>query len=126
MATRVLVIEDDATTIRLMEARLSEHGYGVILARDGDVGLEKAEKENPDVILLDIEMPRMSGYEFLNELEKISGCSGIPIICLTSHTDMKAIFERRGIVSFVKPVDFPTLFAQIDAKTQGRKDAKTQ
>ncbi len=116
MPKRILVVDDDATTVRLMQVRLEERGHEVFLARDGDVALEKAQKEKPDVMILDIEMPRMNGFEVMNALSKIPECASIPIIALTSHSEMQAIFERKGVVAyFIKPVDFSVLFEKIES-----------
>lgn len=116
MPKKILIVEDDATSIRLLQSRLEQQGYDVILARDGDVGLEKAAKERPDVIIMDVEMPRMNGYMFLSEMAKDPGIASTPIIALTSHEDMQAIFERKGVVAyFIKPVDFMALLAKLES-----------
>lgn len=116
MPKRILVADDDATTIRLMQKYLEERGHEVILARDGDVALEKIPKEKPDLIILDIEMPRVNGYVVINELMKMPEFASIPLIILTSHQEMQPIFERKGVIAYLsKPVNFTVLFEKIDS-----------
>lgn len=113
MAYKILVVEDDPVNIRLVQARLQQEGFGIILARDGDVALEKIDMEKPDLIVLDVEMPRMNGYMVVNEL-KNKGVK-IPIIMLTGHAEMKGIFDLKGSVKsyLVKPINFDSLIKAI-------------
>ncbi len=116
MSKRILIIDDEATNIRIMQSRLTGEGYEVVIARDGDVGLERVQKESPDLIILDIEMPRMNGYFFISELKKLGDQKDIPVIVITSHDDMEAAFASKGIQHYmVKPIDFDQLFNKIQS-----------
>lgn len=114
MSKKILVIEDDPVNLQLVEFRLEKEGYEVVSARDGDIGLEKAQNEKPDLILLDVEMPNMNGYFFIAELHKEEAMKSIPIIVLTAHENMKHAFSKRQVKAYMtKPIDFDQLFAKI-------------
>lgn len=111
---KILVIDDDATSIRLLQSRLEVEGFRIIIARDGDVGLEKVQKEQPELIILDVEMPRMNGYFFITELRKMKGYEHLPIVVLTSHPDKIDVFTAKGIAHYMtKPINFDVLIETI-------------
>src|SRR5689334_9177389 len=101
MAKKILVVDDDAINLKIIQSYLKGKGFEAIIARDGDVGLERAQKEMPDLILLDIEMPRMNGYFFIGELRKIELLKGTPVIVVTSHEDMENVFLSKGIKDYI-------------------------
>jgi len=88
---RVLVIDDNRTLVLAARGVLQKNGYDVITALNGSEGLQKAEQEKPDVIVLDIVMPGMNGYEVGQELKQNPETSDIPIIFLSAkgNTDEK-------------------------------------
>jgi len=107
MAKKILVVDDNQFNVQLVQARLEQKHYEVITAFDGHEGLEKAKTQNPDLILLDVQMPEMNGYTFMVELEKIEGVHEMPVIVLTAHQEMQPIFERKGVRGyFIKPLNF--------------------
>ena len=115
MPKKILVVDDDLTNVTLIQNRLEQKGFEVILARDGDVGLEKAKKEKPDLIILDVEMPRMNGYTFIVELRKDESAKVIPILVLTAHEEVQPVFELKGVKGYLlKPIDFDKLFEKIE------------
>jgi chemosensory pili system protein ChpA (sensor histidine kinase/response regulator) len=88
--TPLAMIVDDSLTVRRLTSRLLERaGYRVVTAKDGQDALERLQDELPDVILLDIEMPRMDGFEFTRHARADSRSAGIPIIMITSRTAEK-------------------------------------
>ena len=112
----ILVVEDNANTSKLMEAVLSQHGYLPIPACDGEEALEILDKKHVDLILLDIMMPRMDGYEFTETLRS-SGCE-IPILMVTAK-DAPAD-KRKGFMLgtddyMTKPVDEEEMILRIAA-----------
>ena len=112
----ILVVEDNANTRRLMEAVLTQHGYQPILARDGVEALEVLDKKHVDLILLDIMMPRMDGYEFTQTLRE-SGCD-LPILMLTARekpADKHKGFQIGTDDYMVKPVDEEEMILRIAA-----------
>ena len=112
----ILVVEDNANTRRLMEAVLTQHGYEPILACDGMEALEVLDRKHVDLIVLDIMMPRMDGYEFTRTLRE-SGCD-LPILMVTARE--KPADKHRGFQIgtddyMVKPVDEEEMILRIAA-----------
>lgn len=116
---RILVIDDDATTTTLLSAKLSEQGHSVMTASDGNEGLEKYKTFRPDIIILDIVMPRMDGHTFVYKFKEIGSIRETPIIVLTSHDARQGIFEIHGINDYiVKPFRMGDLLRKIDRRLQ--------
>lgn len=114
MAKKVLIIDDDLTNIKILEARLKDKGFYVYAASNGEEGLNVAKTEIPDIIILDVEMPHMNGYTFLLELKKKDGMDSIPVIVLTAHQENQPIFELKGVCDYlIKPLNFDDLFKKI-------------
>ena len=91
---KILVVEDELAYLKLLNSQLTEKGYQVIEAINGKIGLEKAEKENPDLILLDIRMPVMDGMAMLKELRKEEAGKKTKVIMLTNlEADDKILAE---------------------------------
>ncbi len=84
MAKKVLIIEDEEVMINLLERKLSQEGYKVETARDGEEGLGKMKKEKPDLVLLDIIMPRKGGFEVMEEMQKDKELRDIPVIVISN------------------------------------------
>jgi two-component system alkaline phosphatase synthesis response regulator PhoP len=93
--TRVLVIDDEAPIRLLCRVNLEAEGLEVVEAPDGPSGLEAAERERPDVILLDVMMPGLDGWSVAEQLLENDGTSGIPIVFLTARADLRD--RARGI-----------------------------
>lgn len=81
---RILVVDDKATSRELLRTVLQKNGYTILEAADGGEALQKARTENPDMILLDLQMPVRNGYEVLSELRQDSRYATLPIIALTA------------------------------------------
>ena len=112
----ILVVEDNANTRRLMEAVLTQHGYEPILACDGVEALEVLDRKHVDLIVLDIMMPRMDGYEFTRTLRE-SGCD-LPILMVTARekpADKHKGFQIGTDDYMVKPVDEEEMILRIAA-----------
>ena len=112
----ILVVEDNANTRRLMEAVLLQHGYQPILAADGVEALDLLDKKHVDLIVLDIMMPRMDGYEFTRTLRE-SGCE-TPILMVTAREkpeDKRLGFKIGTDDYMVKPVDEEEMVLRIAA-----------
>ena len=93
---RVLVVEDSATQAAALALLLEEAGYETVLARRGDKALELLERERIDLVLSDVVMPAMDGYELCRRIKAQDAWRGIPVVLLTSLTDPLAIV--RGLV----------------------------
>jgi chemosensory pili system protein ChpA (sensor histidine kinase/response regulator) len=85
----VMIVDDSLTVRRITSRLLTREGYEVLTARDGVDALELLQTETPDVILLDIEMPRMDGFEFTRTIKGIPASARIPIVMITSRTAEK-------------------------------------
>jgi DNA-binding response OmpR family regulator len=85
MAKRILVVDDEIQLVEMVKMRLEAAGYDIILAYDGQEGFEKAKKDKPDLIILDLMLPRMDGYKVCGLLKSDSRYSGIPIIMFTAR-----------------------------------------
>ena len=112
----ILVVEDNDNTRKLMQAVLSQNGYEPILARDGVEALEVLDRKHVDLIVLDIMMPRMDGYEFTETL-RASGCD-LPILMVTAKE--KPADKHKGFLTgtddyMVKPVDEEEMLLRIAA-----------
>src|SRR5690349_16381290 len=109
---RILVVEDNALNREMLERRLSRKGYEVICAGDGEEALEKARAERPALVLMDLQLPKLDGWEATRRLRASSDTQALPVIALTAHA-MAGEEERAraaGCSDFdTKPVDFPRL-----------------
>ena len=92
---KILVVDDEAELVEMLRMRLEANGYEVVTAYDGEDGLAQAEKEKPDLILLDIMMPKMDGLVVLSRLKSNLETNFIPVIMLTAKGDTSAIMEAQ-------------------------------
>jgi DNA-binding response OmpR family regulator len=96
MAERILIVDDDLDSLKLIGLMLQRQGYEIIVANTGQQSLSKANSERPDLIILDVMMPDMDGYEVCRRLRHDSATQAIPIIMFTAKTmvdDKVAGFE---------------------------------
>jgi DNA-binding response OmpR family regulator len=107
----VLVVDDEADVRNFLKAALLEAGFNVILAEDGNIALEKVKEEIPDLISLDLVMPKKSGARFYRELSKNKKWSKIPVIIVTGHArddlgkaDLKELAMSGPGIYLEKPV----------------------
>ncbi len=106
MPVNILIVDDDRLSTTLIRFALKQHDYTVESAEDGAQALEMLGRFKPALIVLDVHMPRMSGFEFMSELKRIPGGSAIPVIMLTTNDNMQDIFFAEGVKGYlVKPVD---------------------
>ncbi|MFH0906972.1 MAG: response regulator [bacterium] len=81
---KILIIEDEEVLLELLQKKLIQEGYDVEIAKDGEVGLKKVKLDKPDLILLDIVMPKVGGFEVMEELSADEELSKIPIIIISN------------------------------------------
>ncbi len=111
---RILAIDDDLDLLELLKFRIEKENCEFVTANDGEEGLEKAKTVLPDLILCDIKMPRMDGYQFVRELKKEEKTRQIPVIMLTSFEPMRDLFAVEGIQDYiVKSSDMTTLWKTV-------------
>ena len=113
---RILVVDDETDIVELLKLRLEANGYGVICAHDGRAGLEMAKKEKPDLIILDLMLPKMDGYKVCGLLKADARYSKIPIIMFTARAQEsdKKMGEDVGANAYItKPFDPKVLLGKI-------------
>ena len=114
---RILVAEDDPNSRKLLDFRLKSVGHEVIFAVDGGEALEMVTKEKPELVLLDVIMPVMNGFQVLRKLKSQEETKDIPVIMLTSKAQEKDIVSglEVGAVDYVtKPFSFAELIARLN------------
>lgn len=84
MAKKILIIEDEEILLNLLQKKLTREGYEVSTAKDGDIGITKIRETKPDLILLDVMMPKMNGFEVMEELVKDKELKDIPVIIISN------------------------------------------
>lgn len=120
---KILVVDDEASIVNIISYSLMKEGYEYITANDGEEGLELFNKENPDLVLLDIMMPKMDGYSVC---KKIRETSNVPIIMLTARADEvdKVLGLEMGADDYVtKPFSNRELMARVKANLRRNSPA---
>ena len=120
---RILVIDDNEPNRRILSRRLERRGFEVLLANDGKAGVETAAAEKPDLILMDMNMPHIDGWEATRQIKAAPETAAVPVIGLTAHAltgDRERALEAGCEDYHIKPVDFPKLLAQIETLLQAR------
>ena len=116
MAHRILIVEDESELSDLLKTRLEANNYEVITAADGKEGFEKAHNERPDLILLDLRLPKVDGYWICNILKHDKRHAKTPIIIITAKAgsdNMKLAKECGADMYMVKPFEIEELLSKI-------------
>lgn len=117
MATKILVIEDESGIAENLQALLSAKGYQVLLAGDGSEGINIARKESPQLILLDVLLPKMGGFDVCRMLKSDPATKAIRIIMVTGlgrMGDVETAFRNGADDYIIKPFDSARLFKKIE------------
>ncbi len=129
MNEKILIVEDNPQNMRLMEMTLKAKAYTLVKATDGEEALDVAIRERPDLIIMDIQLPKLNGLEVTGRLRRVAGFKDIPIIAITAYA-MKGDKERSieaGCDAYIpKPINTRELPALIAKMLQGRKQEGTQ
>ena len=116
--TKILLVEDNEMNRDMLSRRLARRGYQVVIALDGEQGVAMARSEAPDLILMDMSLPVLDGWEAARQLKAAPETRAIPIIALTAHAmvgDREKAIEARCNDYDTKPIEFPQLLGKIDA-----------
>jgi CheY-like chemotaxis protein len=106
MSKKVLVVDDDKNTVRFLSVALQENGYEPISAFDGEEGFQRVEDSNPDLLLLDVMMPKRTGFVLFKQLRRNEKYKNIPVIMLTAVADVLEEDESHaGDDTFERPFD---------------------
>lgn len=115
---KILLIEDNEMNRDMLSRRLERRGYEVIVAVDGEEGVARAKVEAPDIVLMDLSLPGIDGWEATRQIKAAEETRAIPVLALTAHAmagDREKALEA-GCDDFdTKPIDLPRLVDKIDA-----------
>ena len=113
---RILIVDDNPTNVKVLQTRLAAEGYEILTAADGEEGLAAARQHTPDLILLDVMMPKLDGFEVCRRLRADAAFPFTPIIMVTAMADSKDVIaglEAGGDEYLTKPVDHAALAARV-------------
>ena len=125
MAKKILVVDDERHIVRLVEVNLARAGYDVVVAYDGVEALEVFQKQKPDMVVLDVMMPRMDGFEVLKKLQADPDSRDVPVIMLTAKAQDADIFRgwSSGVSSYLtKPFNPRELLTFVERIFQSMED----
>jgi CheY-like chemotaxis protein len=118
---RLLIADDNEQNRDMLSRRLQRRGFDVLLAHDGRAAVEMAVAERPDLILMDMNMPHVDGWEATRQIKAQPDVAAVPVIGLTAHAlegDRERALEAGCADYHTKPVDFTRLMTQIEALLQ--------
>jgi CheY-like chemotaxis protein len=113
---KILLVEDNELNRDMLSRRLARHGFDVVIAVDGAEGVAMAAAEHPDLILLDLSLPVIDGWEAARRIREHESGSAVPIIALTAHAMEadRALAESAGCDDYdTKPIDLPRLLEKM-------------
>ena len=114
----ILIVEDNELNREMLSRRLTRRGYTVLLAIDGEEGLAVAQAQVPDLVLMDMSLPVVDGWEATRRLKKDQGLRHIPVIALTAHAmanDRDKALQAGCDDYDTKPIELPRLLAKIES-----------
>ena len=115
---RILIVEDEANIIKLITIRLQRLGHSISSADNGVAALDRAREISPDLILLDVMIPLMNGFQVLQQLKADPATALIPVLMLTAHgheRDIVAGLEGGADDYIIKPFSFPELISRVSS-----------
>lgn len=116
--SKILIVDDLPTEVQLMQEAISRLGHTTIVATDGEQALEMAKRENPDLVLLDVVLPRMDGFQVCRKIKKDAQTGKIPVILVSSKTQESDKFWglKQGAAAYIckpfAPQELATIVAQ--------------
>tara|TARA_A100001011_G_C14246423_1_gene815773 strand:- start:793 stop:1155 length:363 start_codon:yes stop_codon:yes gene_type:complete len=113
---KILIVEDNEMNRDMLSRRLERKGFEVVMAEDGQRGVDMAKSENPELILMDLGLPVIDGWEATNQIKNDDKTKNIPIIVLTAHAmsgDREKALEAGADEYDTKPVEFKRLLGKI-------------
>ena len=114
--TKILYVEDNEDNVYMLKRRLTKKGFEVVIAENGAVGVDMSKSEAPDIILMDLSLPVMDGWEATSTIKADSETSSIPIIVLTAHAmagDREKALDAGADEYDTKPIEFKRLLGKI-------------
>jgi CheY-like chemotaxis protein len=126
MMSKILLVEDNEFNRDMLSRRLQRRGFQVVIAEDGERGMSSAYSERPDLILMDMDLPVVDGWEATRRLKADSAMRAIPIIALTAHalqSDCDRAFQAGCDDFATKPIEFSLLIDKISRALESRGGA---
>ena len=126
--TRILYVEDNDDNVFMLKPRLQRRGFDVIIATNGQEGIELTQQEHPDLIIMDLSLPVLDGWAASQQLKSAPATRHIPIIALSAHAmagDREKALAAGCDDYDTKPVEFKRLVGKINALLESRKDPKS-
>ena len=123
---KILLVEDNAMNRDMLSRRLTRKGYEVVIAIDGQQGIDMARSETPDLILMDMSLPVVDGWEATRQLKSAPETQSIPVIALTAHAmagDREKAVEAGCNDYDIKPIELPRLLEKIETLLGGKAGA---
>ena len=114
---KILYVEDNEDNVYMLQRRLTRKGFDVVIAENGQVGVDKSKSENPDLILMDLSLPIMDGWTATENIKSNELTKNIPIIVLTAHAmsgDREKALEAGADEYDTKPIEFKRLLGKIN------------
>jgi CheY-like chemotaxis protein len=115
---KILLVEDNEMNLDMLSRRLTRRGYDILIAMDGGLGVQMATEQQPDLILMDMSLPVLDGWEATRRLKGAENTRHIPIIALTAHAiagDREKCLAAGCDEYESKPIKFPQLLAKVEA-----------
>ncbi len=122
---KILLVEDNEVNRDMLSRRLRKRAYEVVTATDGAEAVARAQEERPDLILMDMHLPVLDGWEATRQLRRTAATRAIPIVALTADAmngDREKALQAGCDDYDTKPIDFPGLLAKIEALLHGRSN----
>ena len=114
--SKILIVEDNEMNRDMLSRRLERKGFEIVMAEDGQEGVDMSKSENPDLILMDLSLPVMDGWEATSTIKENDNTKDIPIIVLTAHAmagDREKAIEAGADEYDTKPIEFKRLLGKI-------------
>src|SRR5437899_11094174 len=115
---KILYVEDNEDNVYVVKSRLTRAGYTVLVAPDAEQGVTMAAAEKPDLILMDMSLPGLDGWEATRQIKAAAATRSVPVIALTAHAmsdDRERALEAGCDDYDTKPIDFPRLLEKMSA-----------
>lgn len=116
MGYKILVVDDERATVELLKGKLTQDGYDVSVAYDGKEALEKVDKDDPDIILLDLIMPQMNGFGVLREIRENHRDRWRPVIIVSAENELESVtecYDMEADLYLAKPINIIEIQAGI-------------
>lgn len=135
MAYKILVVDDERDVVETLQKRLTQEGYSVVTAFNGEEALERVKTDNPDIILLDLMMPKKNGFEVLKEVRQKYNDKWRPVIIVSAKDELDSIAECYKLEAdhyLTKPCKLENVLRGVKTMesliplTQGREEGKKQ